>query len=51
MRAVFYPDGMASLEMAGAWEPGRAMLVLGAWAVGGLVLCVTTFRWFKRGTV
>ena len=51
MRAVFYPDEMASLEMAGAWEPGRTMLVLGAWAVGGLVLCVTTFRWFKRGTV
>ena len=51
MRAVFYPDQMASLEMAGAWEPGRTMLVLAAWAVGGLVLCITTFRWFKRGTV
>lgn len=51
MRAVFYPDEMASLEMAGAWEPGRTVLVLAAWAVIGLVLCVTTFRWFKRGTV
>ncbi len=51
MRAVFYPDEMASLEMAGAWEPGRTTLVLGAWAVGGLLLCITTFRWFKRGTV
>jgi ABC-2 type transport system permease protein len=51
MRAVFYPDGMAANEMAGAWEPGRTMLVLAAWAVGGLLLCVTTFRWFKRGSV
>lgn len=51
MRAVFYPDSMAKLEMAGAWEPGRTLLVLAAWAVGGLVLCATTFRWFKRGTV
>ncbi|HET6966873.1 MAG TPA: ABC transporter permease, partial [Ornithinibacter sp.] len=51
MRAVFYPDSMASLETAGAWEPGRTLLVLAAWAVAGLVLCITTFRWFKRGTV
>ncbi len=51
MRAVFYPEAMASAEMAGAWEPGRTLVVLAGWAVGGLVLCVTTFRWFKRGTV
>ncbi len=51
MRAVFYPDAMAANEMAGAWEPGRTLLVLAAWAVGGLILCITTFRWFKRGTV
>jgi ABC-2 type transport system permease protein len=51
MRAVFYPDDMASLEMAGAWEPGRTLLVLAAWGVAGLVLCVRTFRWFKRGSV
>lgn len=51
MRAVFYPDDMAAMEMAGAWEPGRVLLVLAAWALGGLLLCVTTFRWYKRGTV
>lgn len=51
MRSVFYPEAMASLEMAGAWETGRTLLVLGAWAVGGLLLCVWTFRWYKRGTV
>ncbi|GGL44550.1 ABC transporter permease [Phycicoccus endophyticus] len=51
MRSVFYPQEMASLEMAGSWETGRTLLVLAAWAAGGLVLCVSTFRWFKRGTV
>ena len=43
--------GFAYRELfAGAWELGRTALVLGAWAVVGLVLCVRTFRWFKRGT-
>ena len=50
MRSVFLPDSFAASEMAGAWEPGRTALVLAAWAVVGLVLCVRTFRWFKRGT-
>ena len=46
----FYPADFASAEMAGSWETGRTSLVLLAWAVGGLVLCVLTFKWFKRGT-
>jgi ABC-2 type transport system permease protein len=50
MRSVFFPDELASMEMAGAWEHGRTAMVLGVWAVLGLVLCVLTFRWFKRGT-
>lgn len=50
MRSVFFPDALASMEMAGTWEHGRTAMVLGVWAVGGLVLCVLTFRWFKRGT-
>jgi ABC-2 type transport system permease protein len=50
MRSVFFPAEMASAEMAGRWETGRTCLVLLAWGIGGLVLCVTTFRWFKRGT-
>jgi ABC-2 type transport system permease protein len=45
MRSVFLPDGLQSLERAGAWEHGRIALVLGAWCIGGLVLCLTTFRW------
>ncbi|MGL5819086.1 MAG: ABC transporter permease [Phycicoccus sp.] len=51
MRAAFYPDGLATLEMAGSWEVGRTVLVLAAWSVGGLARCVATFRWYKRGTV
>lgn len=51
MRSVFLPDDVASLEMAGSWEHGRTALVLLAWGVAGLLLCIKTFRWFKRGTV
>jgi ABC-2 type transport system permease protein len=51
MRSVFYPDSMAALEVAGSWEHARTALVLAAWSVAGLALCVTTFRWFRRGSV
>ena len=50
MRSVFYPAVMASDEMGGSWESGRTALVLGAWSLVGLVLCLTTFSWYKRGT-
>jgi len=49
-RSVFLPDGMARVEPAGAWEHGMIAVVLGAWCVVGLVLCLMTFRWTnKRG--
>jgi ABC-2 type transport system permease protein len=44
-RSVFLPDNMTSLEAGGAWEHGRTALVLGAWCVVGLALCLATFRW------
>ena len=47
-RSVFLPDSMAYQEAAGAWELGRVALVLGAWCVIGLVLCLVTFRWTDR---
>ncbi len=50
MRSVFYPESWKTLEMAGQWEAGRTAIVLGAWALLGLLLCLRTFRWFKRGT-
>jgi ABC-2 type transport system permease protein len=47
-RYVFLPDSMKSQEAAGQWELGRIALVLGAWCVIGLVLCLVTFRWTDR---
>ncbi|WP_129310258.1 ABC transporter permease [Streptomyces sp. L2] len=48
LRGVFLPDSARVLEQAGSWEFGRTALVLGAWCVGGLVLCLLTFRWKDR---
>lgn len=47
-RYVFLPDGMKQYEAAGQWELGRTALVLGAWCVIGLVLCLMTFRWSEK---
>ncbi|UNO39478.1 ABC transporter permease [Streptomyces sp. MST-110588] len=44
-RSVFLPDSMTTQEVAGSWEPGRTALLLTAWCIGGLVLCLVTFRW------
>jgi ABC-2 type transport system permease protein len=48
MRSVFLPDSFAALESTGSWELGRIALVLSAWCVGGLILCLTTFRWSTK---
>lgn len=48
LRGVFLPDSAQVLEQAGGWEFGRVALVLGAWCIGGLVLCLLTFRWKNR---
>jgi ABC-2 type transport system permease protein len=48
LRGVFLPDAAAALEPAGSFEFGRIALVLGAWCIGGLVLCLLTFRWKNR---
>jgi ABC-2 type transport system permease protein len=45
LRSVFLPAQAAMLEPARTWEHGRIALVLVAWIAGGLVLCLTTFRW------
>ncbi|HEY3688358.1 MAG TPA: ABC transporter permease [Streptosporangiaceae bacterium] len=49
LRSVFLPDGVLAVEPAHGWEHGRTALVLIAWCAGGLVLCMTTFRWTRRG--
>jgi ABC-2 type transport system permease protein len=47
-RSVFLPDSMMTREAAGSWELGRTAMVLGAWCVLGLALCLLTFRWTNR---
>ncbi|HWG98543.1 MAG TPA: ABC transporter permease [Pilimelia sp.] len=48
LRAVFLPDSFAAVEPGGSWELGRVALVLTAWCVIGLLLCLFTFRWTSR---
>jgi ABC-2 type transport system permease protein len=47
-RSVFLGDGGAVFEAAKSYELDRVALVLGAWLIGGAVLCLTTFRWKSR---
>lgn len=46
-RSVFLPDSMSATEAAGSWEHGTTALMLAAWCVIGLVLCLATFRWSR----
>lgn len=48
MRSVFLPDSFKYAEPAGSWEHGRLALVLAAWCVIGLLLCLKTFTWRGR---
>jgi ABC-2 type transport system permease protein len=48
LRSVFLPGELAAKEPTGSWELGRVALVLGAWCVVGLLLCLRTFRWQDR---
>ncbi|SDK37492.1 ABC-2 type transport system permease protein [Nonomuraea maritima] len=47
-RSVFLGDEMAILELTGSYELARVALVLSAWVVGGLLLCLMTFTWKNR---
>jgi len=48
LRSVFLPESFAAQEPGGSWELGRVALILIAWCVIGLVLCITTFRWTTK---
>jgi ABC-2 type transport system permease protein len=48
LRAVFLPASFGVQEPGHAFHLGRVALVLGAWCVAGLVLCLTTFKWTTR---
>ena len=44
-RSVFLPDSFTVVEPAHSWELGHIAMVLGAWALAGLILTALTFRW------
>jgi ABC-2 type transport system permease protein len=48
MRSVFLPAGAEAAEVGGSWQLPQTALVLGAWAVVGLLVCLRTFRWSRR---
>ncbi|MEV4362581.1 ABC transporter permease [Nonomuraea sp. NPDC049625] len=48
MRSVFLPEHAAALEPSGSWQLPMTALVLGAWCVGALLLCLKTFRWTAK---
>jgi len=44
-RSVLLPPEMVAFEPAGNWEHWRIFLVLTAWSIGGLIACLSVFRW------
>ncbi|MEE6263475.1 ABC transporter permease [Plantactinospora sonchi] len=48
-RSVFLPDTILPQEVTRSWEHGRTALVLAVWCIGGLLLCLRTFRWRGHG--
>jgi ABC-2 type transport system permease protein len=48
MRSVFLPDRFAAAEQTGGWDLGTAALMIAGWAVVGLVIALTTFRWVRK---
>jgi ABC-2 type transport system permease protein len=49
LRSALLPDSVLVGEPAHSWEHGRTALVLAAWLVVGVVLCLRTFRRQRRG--
>ena len=48
-RSVLLPPEMVAFEPAGSWEHWRIFLVLAAWSIGGLIACLSVFRWSDEG--
>ena len=44
MRQAFLPDFFASTEPTGTWETGKALAVIAAWIVGGVVVAFIVSR-------
>ncbi|MFF2372582.1 ABC transporter permease [Agromyces sp. NPDC058110] len=48
MRSALLPDSAAALEIGGSWRPVETAVVLGAWAVAGLVAAPIVLRRMAR---
>lgn len=48
MRSAFLPDSLAALEVGGSWRTPQTVLVLGAWAVAGLLATPLVLRRMAR---
>ena len=48
MRSAFLPDSAATLEIGDSWRTGLTVLVLGAWAVFGLLVTPRVLRRMAR---
>lgn len=49
MRSVFLPASYGHQEIGGGYHLQQVALIMGVWAVVGLVLCFRTFRWLPIG--
>lgn len=45
LQSALLPDAYQVAMPAGSWEVGKTAAVLAGWCVGGVVLCLLTFRW------
>ena len=45
---MLLPPDMVAFEPAGSWEHWRIFFVLLAWSIGGLIGCVSVFRWSEK---
>lgn len=48
LRSALLPTSAAAAEPGGGWELGRGAVVMGAWCVVGLLLCLRSFRWTRE---
>ncbi|GAB3152512.1 ABC transporter permease [Micromonospora sonneratiae] len=48
LRSVFLPASFGAQEPAGSYELGMVAVMLGAWCLIGLALCLFTFRWTTK---
>ena len=48
MRSAFLPDSAAALELTGSWRTWQTAVVLGAWAVAGMIVTPRVFRRMSR---